>query len=618
MTKLIEERRKTGLLLPFRVKLVRNCRQAQVVQWITTNPNDPLDPNNPNPYTIVKKDETHNDEGVGEEGDGTLLDDDMGEFFYSFDEYGRPILMDNTMTGTTTATSTKNSDNNATGKSANANAGAGGNAFTNTNTSTTSQLEDMMMLPSGIPEEGEWKKFLKTDDKIYIQGHKFSICAPMVTKKKLSKNRKKRRGGSASSSRPGSGATSDSGGGDSSGRPSTAGSQASSQGESSDGEGKSTKRSRRRSYYSSEGEDEAEEEKKKERERKAKLQEIPDLDNLDMETGGSMSGKSSTSSKKSTVDQKVDMSHVIRPGMETEVMVEDITLDHITLDRPWLFEDTEIIEVFKVIPRVFYVRPWIGLKDLALRTYPVQKVTAILAITMHKISKLMDRLSGFFDEESNQRVKLGNLSIKAMRTKYYWLSFSYSIVQMSYDFTLRRRFAGVLYSFFKVFSSAVKTAYNLYKTLTTSTKETPFEYWSRSLEKEEVLCYYMLSPENVILLGEIKMDLKAPLEITREYIQRNFREKLNETVGESFLFMKLDPDNGIDLILPRDDEFRTAAKDYNLVKTDSKTFISQPSITVCKDRDRGRVFIPEYQALNDEGSQASMEKEDDLDIEDLT
>ncbi len=333
-----------------------------------------------------------------------------------------------------------------------------------------------------------------------------------------------------------------------------------------------------------------------------------------METGG----LSRRSSSKSTVDQQVDTTYLIPADMEMEVKVDDVTLDHITLDRPWLYDDIEIIEVFKVMPRVFYTRPIIGLKDLTIKAYPTQKITAILAITMHKISRLMDRLAGFFDEESNQRVRLGNVSIKAMRAKYFWLSFSYSIVQMSYDFTLRRSFAKILYAFFKVFSSAVKTVYNLYKTLTTSTKETPFEYWSRSLEKEEVLCFYSLSPDNVIALGELKMDLKAPLEIIREYFHRNFREKLNETVGESFLFMKLDPDNNIDLILPRDDEFRTPAKDYNVVKTDSKTFISQPSITICKDRDRGRVFIPEYVELkNDEDSQVSLEK-DDLEIDDLT
>jgi hypothetical protein len=559
LVKLIEDRRKRGLLLPFRVKLARNCRVAQVVQWIAQNPDDPLDPQNISPFLSNSPFEK----------DGVETEYDQAGF-YGYDEYGQPL------------TPTVGID------------------YQPTNSDSQQQFDDYLgggqfkdLAGMGMPEEGAWSKLLKTGDFIYLQGQKFKICPALVAKKKLKSNSRR---GSASSSRP-----------------STAGSTGSDHSGEESGEDSRRPGSSRRSKSSKRNVSDDE------------FDDMVDDGNLDRTSSAKSgtskkTGLSSKSGKSVGSDSSNDpfaKSAKYNPNFELEIRIET-TLDHITLNRPWLFEDAELVDVYKVMPRVFFMKPVIAFKDIVLKTYPIQKSSAILAITMHKIAKSCEYLITFFDEESPKRKTLGNIAHRTMRAKNYWLSFSFSIVQMSFDFSVRRQLGRVAMTLWKLVSTTLRMCYSTYKTLTSHVKETPFEFWNRSLQKEAVLCFLALSTENVVKLGEIRVDLNAPLEIVREYYCRNFRVVLNETVGESFLFLKSDPEGNSskDLIAHRDDEFRIPGKDYCLVITDKKTFVSQPSLTVCKDRERGRVFIQEYSDVVTNNDMPN-DNDEDVDVDDL-
>lgn len=561
LQKLIADRRQNGILLPFRVRMKRNSRYALVVQWITNNNQGlyPSDLDAPHPA------------------------DQQGEGGY-YDEYGNYVAVNGQEEDYYWDAEQQTYIQVDPSAKLPANPGA-----------NSAKVPEFQSLPfsdifqSAIPEEGAWRQLIKTGDEVYIQGIKFCI-APSVNKKKRPNSGKSTTSSSSrpssakSSSRPGSAKSTTSSQSDTS----DGGSDAATSDGGSDAEGKSKKKKKKSGTASSKSEPE-----------------IPNFDDDDDLTSG----------KKGSIDPKLISAKMVR-GFEMEIK-EEVTPDHICLNRPWLLEDMEIIEVFKVVPRIFYARPAIFIKDIAMKSFPAQKSIAIMAITMHKISNLTQRLAQMFEEESDNHVFFRNSSIKSMQAKYRWLSMSYSIVQMSYDFSLRRQFTRHLLAWWKFLKKYLKMAYNVYKSAKTQVKETPFEYWNRSLEKQDVVCYYELNADHTIQLGTIRMDNKAPVEILREYFYRNFRGTLNETVGESFLFQRVDQETSREEILPRDEEFRIVSKTFLEMRTDPKTFVSAYTATIVKDRERGRVFIVEIIDKKDDEEVDSNAEEEEGALEEL-
>lgn len=296
---------------------------------------------------------------------------------------------------------------------------------------------------------------------------------------------------------------------------------------------------------------------------------------------------------------------------------EEATEDHIQLDRPWLLEDVDQVEVYKAVPHIFYMRPLYALRRKLLRTYFTQKTIAIMAITNHKLSGIYSSMCGFFDDDSGTAVMLTKWSHRANEKKNGWLRLSYRKVDMSYDFSLRKSFGKAIWGIGKGIGTTVKMVTNVVKTVNSGAEETPYEYWARSYEKEKVAATLNMGNDQEVALGDIEMDLKAPVEIMREYIHRAFREKLNETIGESFLFTIIDEESNKMTILPREDEYRTLAKIYAVQKVDARTFMSSLAVLLVKDRMRGRVFIPEFAKVEEdkgdvaEGSEDEKEEEED-------
>jgi hypothetical protein len=286
-------------------------------------------------------------------------------------------------------------------------------------------------------------------------------------------------------------------------------------------------------------------------------------------------------------------------GMDQELR-EEATEQHITLDRVWLLDDAEGIEVYKVLPRIFYYKPLFYLRRQLVALYPVQKVVAISAIMLHKHAAMLDWLAKNFDEKGATYASLKLKIHRSLENRDKWLLLSRSIVQMSYDFTLRRKVFAILVSVYRASTKTIKFLRGLLKSAGGGKPETPYEYWKRSLEKTDLVCIMDKGGGGITILGEFKMDLKAPVEIMRENIYRDFRDELNKIVGESFLFAKLDPDSGDEIVLKREEEFKTYAKDFCFKRTDAKTMITLMTAMIVSDPSRGRVIIPEFAAMTEE------------------
>lgn len=103
------------------------------------------------------------------------------------------------------------------------------------------------------------------------------------------------------------------------------------------------------------------------------------------------------------------------------------TEDHITLDRPWVVEGEENVEICKVLPKAFYEAPLFFIYRLFMKSFLAQKGVAITAITMYKIATFNRWIGTFFDEDSDVVFSLENRATKYHHYKNEWLQMSRSV-----------------------------------------------------------------------------------------------------------------------------------------------------------------------------------------------
>lgn len=412
---------------------------------------------------------------------------------------------------------------------------------------------------------GKWKDHLKLMDFVRIDGAVFRIAQPMSSAAKKK------------SSRPGSAASVSSEGSDTALGVAEGKDRKEAEADNSAGSGGTRKRRRKlgMSAKSDGGDSESMSVKKKKRPASAASDsgsETSDGDNSEI----------------TAVQPPVDRFH-----LEVEVR-EETTEEHITLDHPWMLPDASNVQVYKILPRIFYYKPLFFTRRLAAQSYPIQKAVALTAITLHKYAALLSWLQSNFDEESDTFASFTQRIQKSREGRDKWLQLSQTIVQMQFDFSLRREASNMLYRLFGACLSFVKLIRGLMKTASGGAAESPFEYWQRSLEKVDVVCIIDKGNDRTTVLGEFKLDMNAPADIMREFIRRSFRTELNTTIGDSFLFFKVDQDTAAEEILLRENEFKTYSHAFCFEKTDAKTMVTSMCILVIPDPNRGRVVIPEF------------------------
>jgi hypothetical protein len=119
-----------------------------------------------------------------------------------------------------------------------------------------------------------------------------------------------------------------------------------------------------------------------------------------------------------------------------------------------------------------------------------------------------------------------------------------------------------------------------------------WETWHESSNKVDCVCYFeRAGKDDPLLLGNFKMDLDAPANIMRSYIRVNFREILNESIGDAFEFY-LPGENGIQQ-LARTAEAMTYSKDYAPFTLD-KNMDGKYIVSIIIEKDyRSAILIPE-------------------------
>jgi hypothetical protein len=112
--------------------------------------------------------------------------------------------------------------------------------------------------------------------------------------------------------------------------------------------------------------------------------------------------------------------------------------------------------------------------------------------------------------------------------------------------------------------------FNRYQTLS---RLSPYQRWELSECKEDIVVNLEYGMEESDRLGVISMDLDAPCDIARQYIQRKFRQQLNEHCGSSFSFyVRHQPTEGEgagageEIMLPSEQEDIKWIRDFVVMK----------------------------------------------------
>ena len=83
---------------------------------------------------------------------------------------------------------------------------------------------------------------------------------------------------------------------------------------------------------------------------------------------------------------------------------------------------------------------------------------------------------------------------------------------MSFDFALRRWLFSMIGWLLRMLLKLFKLLYSLRKLLRAK-RETPYDFWQKSLTKSEIQCVLDMGGEEFRPVGELRMDMEAPCDV---------------------------------------------------------------------------------------------------------
>ena len=125
----------------------------------------------------------------------------------------------------------------------------------------------------------------------------------------------------------------------------------------------------------------------------------------------------------------------------------------------------------------------------------------------------------------------------------------------------------------------------------------PFVIWDTSGDKVKISCSIESDSGKQTEFGSFEMDLDAPCSVMRLYLRKNFRELLNDSCGDSFLFFGIVEER--ESILDREAEENTESRVYvqlTISDTDERMY----KILIMRDKAEEFAHIPEFVSTENE------------------
>ena len=223
---------------------------------------------------------------------------------------------------------------------------------------------------------------------------------------------------------------------------------------------------------------------------------------------------------------------------------------------------------------------------------------------MHKLSKLSSYLSTLFDVESEMGLGLKEKSALLESKRDDILRLSRQVVDYdSYDFTARRKMWSTLKHRVERFVKFLRMMRSRAAAVAGDENAgLDFETWDASENKVPISIYLEVENHPDEKLGEIVMDLTAPVYIMRLYLYRNdeIRDRLNTLQGVNFQFFvvkdndeydesnpeaNVGKDSVVDWLLERDKEKQTYTSDFAPFKMDNRTMEGSNRCSIVLDKE---------------------------------
>lgn len=126
-----------------------------------------------------------------------------------------------------------------------------------------------------------------------------------------------------------------------------------------------------------------------------------------------------------------------------------------------------------------------------------------------------------------------------------------------------------------------------------------FQRWEMSEDKSEVVVYFEEGMAERQFMGTLYIDLDAPVEVMREYIQRQFRDFLNDVCGDSFLFFAR-LETGEEEVLVRRAEDTRWSRQFAPLTYDAKHKKQMPTVVLVVDASKDFDSIPAFDDEDEE------------------
>ncbi|CAE7640244.1 unnamed protein product, partial [Symbiodinium microadriaticum] len=187
-------------------------------------------------------------------------------------------------------------------------------------------------------------------------------------------------------------------------------------------------------------------------------------------------------------------------------------------------------------------------------------------------------------------------------------------INFDFEFAIKKTIVMVFKAMYNVSKRFILSQIENYKKRQENAKMSPYRRWEMSNDKVEIAVFLESGLEDRTRLGTLFMDLDAPCDVLRVYIERNFRDELNEECGRAFrLFVR--NDQGEEQLLQLEEEELKWSKDFALAATNAQTGVDMPTVTIVKNEGEEIDLIDDD--FSDGGGFGFDEDEDDSDDEEF-
>eukprot|EP01041_Mallomonas_annulata_P002271 gene2271-4420_t len=242
----------------------------------------------------------------------------------------------------------------------------------------------------------------------------------------------------------------------------------------------------------------------------------------------------------------------------------------VLLDRPWTLSN-QTVDLFRMPAKPLHHRITSQVSRALLRSPPVQLGVRVATHGLHGMAMTFLQAADMFDEEAVTRHQCRNIGLSLTRSRDKVMLRSSTTIRLKSKKAPRMTFSQYLEAMWTHIQKSKHEMENHIIKVRDIQEMHPYKRWEKSISKADIDCMLELDDGTTAkLIGTFKMDLDAPCDVMREYIERHFRDILNQSVGEDFCFYL--PGAGGGELLARKMEPRAWSKDYAELK---ETYITR-------------------------------------------